>query len=374
MATTGAGDVDATRGTLAPPAPGPAGADPLADVADPMLRRAAERVCSAWPTGGLAEFGHVGIRAELARLLHTVDAPDLAARVEAQPAATLATWRRLLDLLRAELLGAPGDDAPASILERLRQLERARVAIEGAPTFDAAGILAGPFGLDLIIEIAHDLRSPLTSILFLADTLRLGHSGEVNEIQRRQLGIIYSAALGLAGTASDLIELAHRGDRLADGEPTPFSVAHLLDSVRQVAQPMAEEKGLELRIRSAEPDQRVGHPAAIRRILLNLTTNALKFTDEGFVDIHAHARGTDTIVFSVRDSGRGIEPDELETLFQPFRLPSQGDGHYFSGAGLGLAICRRLVRALGAELHVESTPGRGTRFHFELALPPVPLP
>lgn len=376
MPTTGVDGVDATRNAL--PLPGTASPthDPLLDVADPVLRRAAERVCRAWPTGGLAEFGHAGIRPELARLLRVVDAPDISARVEAQPAGTLATWRRLLDLVRAELVGVPGDDASgaATILEPLRRLERARLALEAAPSFNAAGILAGPFALDLIIEIAHDLRSPLTSILFLADTLRLGHSGDVNEIQRRQLGIIYSAALGLAGMASDLIELAHRGDRLTEGDPTAFSVAHLLDSVRQVAQPMAEEKGLELRIRSAEPDQRVGHAAAIRRILLNLTTNALKFTDDGFVEMHANARGLDSVVFSVRDSGRGIELLDLETLFQPFRLPSHGDGNYFSGTGLGLAICRRLVRALGAELHVETAPGQGTRFHFELDLPPVSIP
>jgi signal transduction histidine kinase len=229
--------------------------------------------------------------------------------------------------------------------------------------------LSGPDGLELVSEVAHDLRSPLTSILTLAETLRSGHSGAVNEIQRRQLGLIYSAALALSATASDVIELARGGDRLAQNEPTPFSLRDILESVRDIVRPMAEEKGLELHVKSETTDRRLGYPLALSRVLLNLTSNALKFTDAGFVEIAAVDTGRTELELSVRDSGRGINPDAMTTLYEPFRREDRG--YVFSGTGLGLAICRRLVEAMGSELEFETRPGWGTRFSFRLELPPA---
>ena len=145
--------------------------------------------------------------------------------------------------------------------------------------------LSGPDGLELVVEVAHDLRSPLTSILFLAETLQRARSGPVNPVQERQLGLIYSAAFGLSSVASDVIELARGGDRLVDLDPIPFSVTDILESVRDIVQPIAEEKSLTVRLTPPEADFRIGHPVALSRVLLNLTTNALKFTAEGFVEV-----------------------------------------------------------------------------------------
>jgi signal transduction histidine kinase len=133
---------------------------------------------------------------------------------------------------------------------------------------------------------------------------------------------------------------------------------------------MAEEKGLGIRLLPADTDHRLGHPIALSRVLLNLTTNALKFTEEGFVELTAQARGLSQLEFSVRDTGHGINADALPTLYQPFRRSrSHRGGYCFSGTGLGLAICRRLVEAMGGDLVVESRPSWGTRFHFTLDLP-----
>ena len=120
--------------------------------------------------------------------------------------------------------------------------------------------LAAPDGLELVVEVAHDLRSPLTSILFLAETLQRGRSGPVNPVQERQLGLIYSAAFGLSSVASDVIELARGGDRLVDLDPIPFSVTDILESVRDIVQPIAEEKNLAVRLSPPEADFRIGHP------------------------------------------------------------------------------------------------------------------
>jgi signal transduction histidine kinase len=117
-------------------------------------------------------------------------------------------------------------------------------------------------------------------------------------------------------------------------------------------------------------DRRTGHAGALSRALLNLTTNALKFTDRGFVEISCHEGVGDCVTFSVRDSGRGINPEAVATLFEPLRRASRRDGYVFSGTGLGLAITRKLVEAQGGRLAFETVAGSGTRFFFTLHLPP----
>ncbi|MGH7554585.1 MAG: sensor histidine kinase, partial [Longimicrobiales bacterium] len=215
-----------------------------------------------------------------------------------------ALHRRLLELLRAELLrGAASESDPAELLRLLRAIERLSDAI-GA-SVDSAGASPLPTGLEFVVGVAHDLRSPLTSILFLAETLHAEQSGEVNEIQRRQLGIIYSAALGLVAVASDIIELARGGEGLTERRPTLFSVTEILESVHDIVRPMAEEKGLRVQLFPPAVDQRIGYPLALSRVLLNLTTNGLKFTDTGFVEISCRATSPTRVEFSVRDTGKG---------------------------------------------------------------------
>lgn len=233
---------------------------------------------------------------------------------------------------------------------------------------DLGACLAGPNGLALVVELAHDLRSPLTSILFLAESLQQGHGGPVTPEQCRQLGLIYNAALGLCATASDVLELARGRNRLVDRGPAPFSLVETFASVRSMIMPIAEEKGIAVRLVHPVPERRIGHERAVSRVLLNLATNAVKFTDKGFVELAARPINAKRVEFSVRDSGGGIDPDVLSTVYQPVRRA--GKREHFSSSGLGLAICRKLVRAMGAELQVESRPDWGTRFFFEIDCPP----
>jgi signal transduction histidine kinase len=246
---------------------------------------------------------------------------------------------------------------------------RARPAPESEPA-DLAASLAGPNGLDLVVELAHDLRSPLTSILFLAEALQQGQEGPVTPGQHRQLGLIYSAAFSLCATASDVLELARGSNRLVDRAPAPFSVAETFDSVRSMVLPIAEEKGLAVRLVHPVPERRVGHARAVSRTLLNLATNAVKFTEKGFVELTARPMGAKRLEFSVRDTGVGFDPTCFGTRYQPV-APASADGrHHFSSSGLGLAICSKLVGAMGSDLRVESRPNWGTRFFFEIDCPP----
>ena len=301
--------------------------------------------------------------------------------VQANPLATIderlysVRARRILDLLRSEVIRCLTDtrDAPADIPEILAAMEHVRERMERTGARPFAGGLWGTDGLDLLVAIAHDLRSPLTSVLFLAETLQRGQSGPVNDVQHRQLGLIYGAALGLSSVASDVIELARGGAQLMEKEPTPFSVVTVFDSVRDIVRPIAEEKQLAVRLLPPQVDQRLGHPVALSRVLLNLTTNALKFTTVGHVELSAQELGPTRVQFAVRDSGRGIDPAIVNSLYQPLRNGAGRSEHAFSQTGLGLSMCRALVEAMGSELNVETRRGWGTRFYFELTLPPCPL-
>jgi signal transduction histidine kinase len=234
--------------------------------------------------------------------------------------------------------------------------------------------LASPNGLQLVVEIVHDLRSPLTAILFLSEALQQGGSGPVTGPQRQQLGIIYTAALGLISLASDVIELAQGGELLAETELTNLSLEQVLTSVHDVARPMAEEKSLEMRLVIEGADQRIGHPVALSRVLLNLATNALKFTSHGSVELSAKAVGPEHVRFTVVDTGDGFDDETLKYLYEPFPPRRSRRTTTFSGSGLGLAICRKLVDAMGSQLVVQTSPGQGTTFSFELHLPPAPNP
>ena len=291
-------------------------------------------------------------------------------------AAKLVLRSRLIALLRTECVRtwteAPPTH-PGQMLRVLQGLERMQAEIDALPMYDdARQRLQDNRGLELVVELAHDLRSPLTSILFLSETLLRGGSGGVNEIQQRQLGIIYSAALGLIGTASDVIELARGGEQLEISEAAAFSLLEILEGVCDMVMPIAEEKALELEIRTIDPDRRFGHPVPLSRVLLNLTTNALKFTDSGKVELIIEQLQGNRVEFSVKDTGRGIEETALASLFQPIRRRSGGRrGYQIAGTGLGLSICRKLVTAMGGELQLETSRQTGTRFYFQLELPPM---
>jgi signal transduction histidine kinase len=237
---------------------------------------------------------------------------------------------------------------------------------------DLRAEMRGPDAFELLVEIAHDFRSPLTSILFLAEALRDGHSGPVTDVQRSQLGLVYSAAFGLAAIASDVMDLARAQKDLIDDQAEPFAVAEVFASVERMVRPIVEEKRLELRVVVPERSRSRGHPHALSRVLLNLTTNALKFTDEGMVEIGVRPIPRSRLEYFVKDTGRGIATEQQESLFQPFRhrTGDTGQGRYFSSGGIGLSIARRLLLAMGSELTLESSDERGS--HFSFVLPAAP--
>lgn len=283
--------------------------------------------------------------------------------------------RRLAEVLLHGVLnhwrekGQDGDpSAYMRVLSGLQSLPTGALPDHGGAM---ASRLADPDGFELVVQLGHDLRSPLASITFLAETLRSGQSGPLTDHQRVQMGLIYSASVGLNSVVDDVVDLARAGGDPLEGEPEPFSLHAILESVRGVVQPLADAKGVEFRTEVTAHDRVRGHPLAIRRILQNLVINGLKFTEHGWVEASVAPAGRDRVEFSVRDTGRGISEENMERLYQPFRRSPGREGSFFSSSGLGLAIVRRLLLAMESDLELETRPDWGTRFHFFLDLPTV---
>ena len=336
------------------------------------LTGAAADVASSWSLGPHATSSPIDMRSAVGVLTDAVRRAATGGSADVRGLPPFVPARRILERLRRSFLGhveAPDvRDQSDDVVAIVRALERVQDALDLDSAHRFASRLTGQDAQQLVVEMAHDMRSPLGSILILADRLRGGAGGELSPIQQRQLGLVYSAAFGLSSLAGDVIELARGGTTLVDTEPMPFAVSDVLQSIMDILRPMAEEKRLDMKATGPSADVRVGHPSALNRVLLNLATNAIKFTNTGSVAVSTRELDRSRIEFSVQDTGRGIPDHVMGSLFEAFRQRQTPGDYAFSSAGLGLSICQKLVRAMGGELQVTTELEKGTRFFFTLDL------
>ena len=349
----------------------PVGANPLTGVANGLLTRAIRRIETRWreKSGGPANVA--AIAPILAAATLAVDRGDASCIDALARRPSLRVTMQLVDLLEDELLTLwrSGECSPGDVVPTVDRLRHVRAAIErrfqqlpGAP-------LAALDGFEFLIEFVHDMRSPLSSLQLLADRLLQGWSGPLTPLQLRQLRLMYAAAHALSTVTTNALQMTRESDQLEEPDARPFSVTKLLSEVHDVVGTLAVQKGLEVSFTRPNMDRRVGHPIELQRILLNLVTNALKFTRAGRVTVSATDQEHDRVEFAVHDTGPGIPLDAQGRLFQPFHRSGNGGPATFSATGLGLAITQRLVRALGGRLQYETAAARGTRFSFVLDLP-----
>jgi len=283
------------------------------------------------------------------------------------PAARDAAPSGLRAIRAAALLVDASPQSPLRLLRHLKALEEVRDALE----HDAAD----QFGAQLVrqragLPGADRARPalPLTSILFLAETLMQERSGPVKraaaaparaDLQRRVRPELAHERYHRAGP---------RGDQLADDRPTPLSVSELLESGANRPSHRGE-KGLTVGVHAPHHRPALGMPSRCGGAPEPHHQRA-EFTERGSVDIVATEKSPTRIRFSVRDTGPGINP-RLVDLFQPFRRIARVGRYLFSGTASDLALTRRLVRAMGSELCLETRPNVGTQFWFDLELPPA---
>jgi len=222
---------------------------------------------------------------------------------------------------------------------------------------------------EFLANMSHEIRTPMNAILGMSYlALQSGlDAHQLNYVQK-----IHGAAESLLGIINDILDLSKIEAGKLDIERIPFNLAHVMDGLGHLLGMGAAEKGLELLfVQPLDlPVALVGDPSRLRQVLLNLGSNAVKFTERGEIDmsievVHQEADKV-RLRFEVRDTGIGMTAQEQLRLFRPFTQVDSSTSRRFGGTGLGLSICRHLVRMMGGEIQVQSTPGTGSRFCFEL--------
>ena len=220
---------------------------------------------------------------------------------------------------------------------------------------------------DFAAMIAHDLRSPLTSIMGAAEMMDAGLVGTVNEEQKKWLGKIQATGRKLVDLVSDFLDLAkieagHIGLVTED-----MKLEALISSTVENYLPLAQEKGIALRNLTPSLPAIHADPRRLDQVLCNLLGNAIKFTNQGgSVEVGACLGEVAEVKVHVKDTGVGIPKEEIAGLFQKYRQATSGKAYGKKGTGLGLVIAKMIIEAHGGTISVESEEGRGTAFVFTL--------
>lgn len=213
--------------------------------------------------------------------------------------------------------------------------------------------------------VSHDLRTPVNALSLQAELLArlIEIRGDRDDDLDQLAGDIRKVAANLIELINDLLDLTRLDSGLVDHRPTEFALDDLLEQTLDPLETTAADKGLEFSWRVDRPGRVIrGDKVKLARVLVNLVSNAVKFTDSGRIDITARATADGGLTLSVRDTGPGIPEDQLDRIFDEFAQLRNPERDRTKGTGLGLAICRRLVDGVGGRLTVESRLGVGSRF------------
>ncbi len=266
------------------------------------------------------------------------------------------------------LVREPGTGAPASVICSLRDVsERQRVARHLERT-KAAAETAARVKTEFLANMSHELRTPLTGILGIHDLLH--DDPTLGRQQKRYLGLARDAGRSLLSIVNDVLDFTKMEAGQFSLETLPFELGALIQACGDLVQGDARRKSL--RVESSIPDgplHLMGDPTRLRQILLNLLTNAIKFTERGSVSIAAsYDLSAKRLRVAVSDTGIGIPSGTLPLLFERFSQADASITRRYGGTGLGLAISKRLVELMGGKIGVDSNLGAGSTFWFEIPL------
>ena len=289
-------------------------------------------------SGFFVDIHILGDAASADLVIHDVTQTHEAERTLQQKAHEISLLSEQRAALNSELA-----DLNQELLQRRRQAEEASAAKSR-----------------FIASMSHEFRSPISSIMGYADLLQteLPDSNNPKALQR--------ASWHLLTLVENLLEQAREGDKNVKLNPGRFSLDHLVDDIEALFRTQSAAKGLDFEVKSSPGGIEIEcDELRLRQVLINLVSNALRYTPKGRVSVHFKHRD-DTLYVRVLDTGQGIAPGDLEKIFKPFTRVGEGNA---PGAGLGLTITRQLVNRMGGQLKVESKPGFGSEFRISIPCP-----
>ncbi|MGH8459445.1 MAG: ATP-binding protein, partial [Nevskiales bacterium] len=268
----------------------------------------------------------------------------------------------------------PGEFAPEVIALLRTFATQSALAIQNARLFleiaDKSRQLeaASRHKSEFLANMSHELRTPLNAVIGFSEVLVQRMFGELNDKQEEYLKDIYASGQHLLSLINDILDLAKIEAGKLELEQQEFRLHAIMEKLAVLFAQRAAEKGVELVLSAPAhlPQVVVGDAVRLEQILVNLTSNALKFTERGEVEVgvlqESSAPGRAVLRFTVRDTGIGLTEEQSERLFKPFSQADDSTTRRYGGTGLGLNISKQLVDRMGGRIGVNSTPGGGSTF------------
>jgi signal transduction histidine kinase/CheY-like chemotaxis protein/HAMP domain-containing protein len=269
--------------------------------------------------------------------------------------------------MRTEQLLAQSQSLARELQAKNVEIESARAGLEEKATQLA---LSSKYKSEFLANMSHELRTPLNSLLILSRLLADNDDGNLSEQQVEFATTIHSAGNDLLALINDILDLSKVEAGKMELDLGAVALADICEDVERSFRPVAEEKGLTFAIEldDALPASIVTDEQRLQQVLRNLLSNAFKFTPTGTVALRVLRDADERISFAVADSGVGIAPDKLASIFEAFQQADGTTSRKYGGTGLGLSISREISRLLGGEIRVASSVGEGSSFTLVLPL------
>jgi PAS domain S-box-containing protein len=275
-------------------------------------------------------------------------------------------------LSRGAIVEHDADGSPIRMVGTVMDFSELREAMDALAQAKEEAEAATRAKSDFLANMSHEIRTPMNAIIGLSH-LALGT--ELSSKQRDYLAKIHNSGKSLLGIINDILDFSKIEAGKLSMEAIPFDLNQVLENLSSLISHKVSEKGLEFifRIDHDLPRTLVGDPLRLGQILLNLTSNAVKFTEQGEVRVEVSSLGYQDgrirLRFAVSDTGIGLTPEQRSKLFNTFQQADSSITRKYGGTGLGLTISKRLAEMMGGEIGVDSEPGQGSTFWFTTVLP-----